>query len=159
MSQEKISFEYFLEAVDESNRIFVQDLHCYLLDNGCKATFEVKKSGPLASYKHGKPPKALLNLLFRKTGMRGRIYGEHSSQYLDFLNTFPAEMVQSIADASDCRRLIHNTCNPKCVGYDITIGGERFQKCRYGGFEFLITEKSAPFIKSCVEHEIDARTK
>ena len=93
MAQVKISFEQFLEATLAENKAFVQDLHTYLLDNGCKVTFEEKKSGFLASYKFGKPQKALLNFVFRKNGMLTRIYGERIAGYPDFLNTLPAEPV------------------------------------------------------------------
>ena len=58
MAQANINFEQFIEAVDLENKPFVQDLHKYLLDNGCKAVFEEKKSGYLASYKYGKPQRA-----------------------------------------------------------------------------------------------------
>ena len=157
MAQEKINFEQFLEAVDAENKPFVEDLHGYLTGKGCKVTFEEKKSGFLASYKFGKPPKALLNFVFRKNGMLTRIYGERISGYPDFLNALPTEMVQSIEKAGECKRLVHNTCSPKCTGYDFTIGSEHFQKCRYNCFEFLMTGESNPYIKSFVEHELKER--
>jgi len=157
MAKEKITFEQFFETVDADNKPFVQDLHNYLLDNGCKAAFEEKKSGFLASYKYGKPPRTVMNFVFRKHGMLARIYGEHISGYPDFLNTLPAEMVQAIDSSGICKRLVHNTCSPKCIGYDFMIGDEHFQKCRYNCFEFLITDGSNPYIKSFVEHEIKGR--
>ena len=157
MAAEKISFEQFIANVESSNQVFVQELHNDLMEKGCKANFEEKKSGMLASYKYGKPPKAVANLLFRKQGMLVRIYGENVSEYHDFLQTLPEDMVQSITDAGICKRLVHNTCSPKCSGYDVTIGSTRFQKCRYGCFEFLVTSKSGSYIKSFVEHEVAAR--
>ena len=157
MAQEKLSFEQFLEATDPGYHSFIQDLHSYLTDNGCKITIEEKKSGPFASYKHTKSKKSIVNLLSRKKGMLVRIYGENANNYLDFLNTLPKEMVQSIESAPICKRLVHNTCSPKCSGYDVIIGGKRFQKCRYGGFEFLITDGNSPYIKSFVENEVQER--
>jgi len=154
---EKISFEQFYEAVDAGNKPFVQDMHNYLLDNGCKVAFEEKKSGYLASYKHGKPPRAVMNFVFRKKGMLTRIYGERISEYPDFLNALPSEMVQSIENAGECKRLVHGTCSPKCTGYDFTIGNVRYQKCRYNCFEFLMTDGSNPFIKAFIEHELNER--
>lgn len=152
-----MTFEQFLEAVDADHQAFILDLHNYLTDNGCKITLEEKKSGPFASYKHTKSKKSIVNLLSRKKGMLVRIYGENANNYLDFLNALPEDMVQAIAKASICKRLVHNTCSPKCSGYDVTIKGERFQKCRYGGFEFLITDESKPYIKSFVENELNER--
>jgi len=157
MAQEKITFEQFFETVDADNKPFVQSLHNYLLENGCKIAFEEKKNGYLASYKYGKPPKAFLNFVFRKQGMLARIYGERISGYPDFLNSLPAEMVKSIESAGACKRLVDNTCSPKCIGYDFTIGDTHFQKCRYNCFEFLITAESMPYIKNFIEHELAER--
>ena len=157
MADEKITFEQFFETVDETNKPFVEQLHNYMLENGCKVKFEEKKNGYLASYKVGKPPKAVMNFLFRKQGMLTRIYGEGLDAYRDFLNTLPAEMVSSIEKAGICKRIVENTCSPKCMGYDFTIGKERYQKCRYGCFEFLITTQSTPYIKSFIENELKER--
>ena len=155
---EKINFEQFIKAVQKDNQPFIKELNDYLLDNDCKVTFEEKKSGYLASYKHGKVKKALINILFRKSGMLIRIYGENADKYLDILNTLPEEMVESIDKAGICNRIVNNTCSPKCSGYDVTIKNKRYQKCRYGAFEFLVNEKSSPFIKSFIESEIKERT-
>jgi len=157
MAQEKISFEQFIDAVEAGNKPFVQNLHNYLLDSGCKVTFEEKKSGYLASYKHGKPPKTLINFIFRKQGILTRIYGERIGGYSNFLNSLPLEMVKSIESAGTCGRLANNTCNPKCTGYDFMIGNEHFQKCRYNCFEFLMTDENNPFIQSFIEHELKER--
>ena len=158
MATEKISFEQFLETVDADNKSFVTDLHNYLLDSGCKVAFEEKKSGFLASYKIGKPPKALLNFVFRKNGMLTRIYGERIGKYPDFLNTLPPEMVEHIANSGVCKRLVSNGCSTKCIGYDFTIANEHFQKCRYNCFEFLITDVSKPYIREFIENELKERT-
>ncbi|MCL2574526.1 MAG: hypothetical protein FWE34_08260 [Defluviitaleaceae bacterium] len=157
MVQEKVTFEQFFMAVDEGNKPFVQALHEYLLESGCKVTFEEKKSGFLASYKYGKPQRALMNFVFRKQGMLTRIYGERIAGYPDFLNTLPSDMVASIAGSGVCKRIVQNTCSPKCMGYDFIIGNEHFQKCRYNCFEFLMTDESNPYIKSFIKHELEER--
>ena len=154
---DKITFQQFIETVDPDNKPFVQNLHDYLLENGCKVAFEEKKNGFLASYKYGKPIKTVLNFVFRKHGMLTRIYGEHIGNYPDFLNTLPDEMIQHIQGAGLCKRLVDNTCSPKCTGYDFIIGDQHFQKCRYNCFEFLMTDVSRPYIKTFVEHELKER--
>ena len=87
-----------------------------------------------------------------------RIYGEYANKYPDFLDTMPEGMAQSIKNAGECKRLVHNTCSPKCTGYDFMMGNERFQKCRYNCFEFLVTDENNPFIKSFIENELKERT-
>jgi len=157
MAAAKITYEQFITSVNDDNKNFVQDMYNYLLENGCKLTFEEKKSGYLASCKYGKPPKAVLNFVFRKEGMLTRIYGERITNYPQFLNTLPTEMLEHFNKAGDCARLISGGCSTKCSGYDFTINGERYQKCRYNCFEFLMTETSRPFIKAFVEHELSER--
>ena len=157
MPQEKLSYEQFLEWADASQQVFVQELHSYMLSNGCKATFEAKKTGLLGSYKHTKTKKSVINLLLKKHGLIVRIYGENIGGYPDFLNTLPGGMVSEIEGAGICKRLVHNTCSPKCTGYDFVIGNERFQKCRYNCFEFLVTDESRPYIKAFVENEMSLR--
>ena len=111
----------------------------------------------MASYKHGKVKKALINIIFRKNGMLIRIYGEKANNYLDFLNTLPDEMIQSIDKASLCKRIVYNTCSPKCSGYDVTIRNKRFQKCRYNAFEFLVVKENNSYIKEFIQNEIQER--
>ena len=66
-------------------------------------------------------------------------------------------MVESIDNASVCKRLVLNECSLKCGGYDFMIGNECFQKCRYSCFEFIMISDSNPYIKSFVEHELTER--
>ena len=157
MAKDKITFEQFLETVDAKDRPFIQSLHNYMLDEGCKVEFEEKKSGMLASYKCGKKKKSVVNLVFRKKGMLVRIYGENTDQYEAFLNTLPPDMVDAVRGAGECKRLTQNKCSTKCVGYDFTIGDEHFQKCKYNCFEFWVTEENHPFIRAFIGHELDAR--
>ena len=156
---EKITYEQFIQSVTADNHKFTEDLHNYLIEAGCKVTFEEKKSGYLASYKFGKPLRAVMNFLFRKEGMLVRIYGEWISNYPEFLETLPAEMIQHLEGAGDCKRMTNNTCSTKCMGYDFTIADMRFQKCRYNCFEFLITNISKPVIKEFIALELSARKK
>jgi len=144
-------------ALNIEQLAFVEDLNKYLMDSGCKASFEEKKSGMIASYKFGKPPKALIYIFFKKDGMLVRIYGENLDNYRDFLNTLPSQMVKEIDGASVCKRLVSNGCSPKCTGYDFMIDVKHFQKCRYNCFEFLLINETASYIKTFVEKELTAR--
>ena len=157
MAQEKLTYEQFLQAVEPGKQAYLQALHNHLLDNGCKATFEEKKTGLLGSYKHTKTKKSIINTLQKKQGLLIRIYGENIANYPDFFNTLPNEMVQAIDSAGDCKRMVSNTCSPKCIGYDVTIKGNRYQKCRYAAFEFLVTDESEQFIRQFVDNEVKER--
>jgi len=152
-----MSYQDFIMSLNAEQLAFVEDLNKYLMDSSCKATFEEKKSGMIASYKFGKPPKALIYMFFKKNGMLVRIYGENLDNYRDFLNTLPSQMVAEIDGASACKRLVSNGCSPKCTGYDFTIDAKHFQKCRYNCFEFLFTNETAPYIRVFVQKELSAR--
>ena len=158
MAKEEINFEQFLTAVEPPFQEFISSLHKYLTGNDCKTKFELKSSGFFVSYSHNK--KSIINLLFRKKGLIVRIYGENVNKYLDFMNTLPEEMFKAIEKAPKCKRLINpNDCNPKCpMGYDFTIKGKYFQKCRINCFMFDINSENNPYIKLFIENEIITRT-
>ena len=153
----KITFDDFITPMDKASVPYALELNEYLLANGCKATFEEKKTGLLGSYKHTKSKKVIGNFLLRKQGFLVRIYAEHMAGYRDFLETMPADLLQTLGDAPVCRRLVHNTCSPKCSGYDFTIGEQHFQKCRYACFEFVVTADNFDYLRAFVEREAVAR--
>ena len=160
MAKDEVSFEQFLTAVEHPYQGFISDLHNYLVDNDYKVKIELKSSGFFASYKHSKTKKSILNLLFRKKGLIARVYGENANKYLEFMDTLPEEMVKSIEKALVCKRLINpNDCNPKCsMGYDFSVNGSRFQKCKNSCFMFDINNKNNLYIMSFIENEIKARS-
>jgi len=109
MAKEKISFEQFLDVLDESHHAFVLDLHKYLTDNGYKVSFEEKKTGLSGSYT--KSRKSVGAVALKKQGLTFRINGANTSKYPDFLNALPAQMVQSIEKAPVCKGLVSgNNC-------------------------------------------------
>ena len=153
----KISFEQFLEEVDANYVEYIQDLHDYLIENGCRASFEVKKSEFLGLYRHPKSRREAITIFVTEKGMRIRIFGENANKYLDFLEVLPEEMVETINKAANCMSLINGTCGPNCSGYDVKIRNLHFQKCRYSGFEFPVTEQNRSVIKSFIEKELEKR--
>jgi len=159
MPIEKITFEELQLAAAPNEQAYAQELHSYLLESGCKAAFEKKKTSLLGSYKFGKPPKSVLNVLLKKDGLYVRIYGEHIHLYTDFLQNMTTEMVTTLDKRGDCARLTHGGCSTKCKGYDFTIRESRYQKCRYNCFEFLVTEESGSYIMDFVKQELGERQK
>ena len=157
MAAEKITFEDFIHDLSGHDLDFALDLNHYLLEAGCRANFEAKKTGLLGSYKQKKPVRTIINLLLKKQGLFVRIYGENIHQYQDFLETLSPELIETIDGNGDCKRLVSGGCSPKCSGYDFTIAENHFQKCRYNCFEFLVTPTSASMIRSFVEKETNAR--
>ena len=87
-----------------------------------------------------------------------RIYTNHIAQYMDFFDTLPDQMVQTIQKAPICKRLLDpSACNPKCsMGYDFMLKGERLQKCRNNAFLFLLSEENRPFVKALLLNEVKA---
>ena len=157
MSQIKITYDDFILTLTAEDLAFVHDLHEYMSNNGCKASFEEKKTGLLGSYKHTKTKKSVINLLLKKQGLIVRIYGENIGGYAEFLNALTPSMIGAINGAGECKRLTSGGCSPKCTGYDFTIGNEHYQKCRYNCFEFLVTEESREHIREFVQNELSER--
>ena len=98
---------------------------------------------------------SLLNFLFRKKGLLVRVYADHHEQYADFFDLMPETMEKEIAKATPCKRLINPAdCNPRCVlGFDFSVAGRRYQKCRYSCFQFVVTPESIPVISAFLDKE------
>ncbi len=153
---EKYTFQDFLATVDGDNQTFVSELHDELTRYGCKVGVKLAKSGYVVSYSLNQ--KTVMNYVFRKKGLMARIYTNHIARYMDFFDTLPDQMVQTIQKAPICKRLVDpSACNPKCsMGYDFMLKGERLQKCRNNAFLFLLSEENRPFVKALLLNEVKA---
>lgn len=149
-------FQSFLETVDENNQDFVIELHDMLLKHHCKCEIKTAKSGYLVSYILPEPKRTLASFVFRKAGIKLRMYPEHIKEYESFLDHLPEKMKKDIQKASVCKRLVNpEDCNPKCVmGYTFSMNGQEYQKCRYMAFMPFLNEENNPFIKRLLEHEL-----
>lgn len=159
MAKQKATFEDFLMEVKPELHESIISLNDYLVNNGCKANIEQAKSGYTVSYKYDATKKSVINFVFRKAGLIIRIYGDNVGSYTDFLQTIPESMVKAIDKSSICKRLVDPTkCSSTCVmGYDFKINDVHYQKCRYNGFMFLITNEIMPYLKTFIQKELDAR--
>jgi len=152
------NFNVFLKAVDDRYKDFVVQINDYITQNNCKCEIKPAKNGFIASYKPETTKKVLATFIFRKTGMRLRIYPEHVNAYETFLNTLPEIMKKDIKRASVCKRLINpEECNSKCpMGYDFHLDEEHLQKCRYMAFMPALSDETTPYIKEFLEKELNA---
>lgn len=98
----------------------------------------------------------MATFVYRKTGIKLRIYPQHLNEYGRFLDTLPVKMKKEIIKSSVCKRLINpDDCNPKCVlGYDFIMDSEHYQKCRYMAFMPTLTEESTSYMKEFLQKEI-----
>ena len=160
MNKKEFRYEDFLEEVNPIYRDFVNQTNEYLLQNDCKLKIELAKSGYLASYSYTKTKRVIANFVFRKNGLIIRIYGDFVNKYIDFIDTLPAGMIKAIDKAPACKRLIDPTkCNSRCtLGYDFTVKGSHYQKCRYNCFMFEVNDEHIPYITAFLENEIRERS-
>ena len=149
------NFEEFLETVGENNRGFVSELDAFLLKNGCECKIKTAKSGFVVSYLRGDTKKTLLNFVMRKSGVQARIYAAHAGEYGDFLDTLPEKVKNKTKKSSDCRKLTGTGDDPKCSGgYEFTMDGEVYQKCRNNAFLIPLSDENNPFIRKFLEKEL-----
>ena len=155
MTKEKYQFEDFLAEVDKEQKAAVANIHETMTGSGYKNKVEKKASGFLVAYTHPKTKKSILNLFFRKEGLQARIYAENHKQYANFIDNLPEDMEAQVAKAVNCKRfLTPPECSDSCsAGYDISIRGNRYQKCRYSCFHFRANAKSLPVITELIELE------
>lgn len=148
-------FKDFLETVEESNRGFVSQFHDFLLENGCECKIKTAKSGFVVSYLRGDSKKTLLNFVMRKSGTQARIYAAHSGEYGDFLDTLPEKVKNKAKTSTDCRKLNGTGEDPHCTGgYEFTMDGEVYRKCRNNAFLMPLSEENNPYIREFLEREL-----
>lgn len=157
MAKPTFTFEDFIMDVPLDAASFVTSMNDFLLENGCKLKIESAKSGYVASYSFNK--RALINYVFRKSGLIVRIYGDFAHKYVDSLEKLPDFMLKIIDKAPACKRLIDPAdCNQKCrMGYDFTINDSQYKKCQYSAFMFPVNDQSIPFIKELIINEYNNR--
>lgn len=153
-----LTYDDFIKTVDEDNLAFVNDVHTMLSDKGCKLEIKEAKSGYVVTYAYTKNKKkiALMNYVFRKSGMMARIYARHVNMYPALLTSFTQSMKKNVIKAGDCKRLTGvSECSPTCTaGYDFMMDGENYKKCKNAAFFWKVEPGSMGHIKMMLENEL-----
>ena len=153
-----ITYDDFLKTVEADNLAFVNEVHKLFMDNGCKLEIKEAKQGYVVTYVYMKDKKriALMNYVFRKSGMLVRIYARHVHMYQILLDSFPEEMKKGVMKAGDCKRLNGvSECSPTCTaGYDFMMDGVNYKKCKNSAFFWLVNAESKEYIKEMLEKEL-----
>ena len=152
----KEKFTLFLNEVPPNLQEFVLELDDYLLGKECKRKIEPAKNGYVTTYMLPGSGKSLLNYVFRKTGIKIRIYAAGISDYDAILNDFPDKMKKEIIKSGDCKKLVGGTCSPICsAGYTFIMDGVEYKKCRSMAFLHKIDEESADYILKLIKSELE----
>ena len=151
-------FIHFLQDIPAEYQSFVLELDEYLIAKGSKRTIKAAKSGFVTSYSSPASGRALLNYVFRKSGVKMRIYAEHIGEHPEVLNWLPDNMKSDTKKAGDCKKLTGFTCTPTCTGgYTFVMDGEEYRKCKNMAFFHSLTagnmEHILKLIKAEIEHE------
>lgn len=157
MAKEKVSFKEFLVTAAPEHRVYIEELHNRLMEQGCVLVIKEAKSGYAASYQLEK--RTVMNWVFRKSGIWARIYGDNAGKYEDMIAHLPADMQKKMTASRDCKRLIDpNACSDTCVkGFVYTLNGDTYKKCRNDGMLFLLTDETAEHIAGLVCAEVTVR--
>jgi hypothetical protein len=107
---------YIEEHIPFECQEFVLELDQCLTEKGSKRTIKTAKSGFVTSYSSPKSGKALLNYVFRKNGVKMRIYAAGIGEHSEILSDFPENMKKDIMKAGDCKKLSGLNCSPACAG-------------------------------------------
>lgn len=152
----KEQFALFLKDVGEENQEFVEELNDFLISNNYKCDMKESKSGLVVSYISKETKKTILNYVFRKSGIKIRMYLNNISKYENVLNTLPDNMKKEIEKSSPCKRLIKpDDCNPRCLmGFSFSLDNVFYQKCRYMAFMISLNEENNPYLKQLIELEV-----
>jgi len=157
MEQENYRFEDFLMSVDDEYMDFVVTVNQLLMQEGCKVNVGSSKTN-LFSVKYTQGRRGIFNFMLRKRGFKASVYAANFAQYPDVLNSLPESMVQQIAKSPSCKNMVTPpTCWEGCVGYDIRIGEEQYQQCKFNCFQFNVDSESIPFLLKLLVSELKAR--
>ena len=157
MEQTNHQFEDFLMSVSDEYKDFVLTVNELLLQEGCKVKIGSSKTN-LFSVKYTQGRKGVFNFMLRKRGFKASVYAANFAKYPYVLNSLPESMVAQIAKTAACKNMANPpTCWDGCVGYDIHIGEEQYQKCKFGCFQFDVDEKSMPFLLALLKSELKER--
>ena len=154
-----ITYDDFLRTVEENNRSFIDDMHSLFMDYGCTLEIKEAKQGYVVTYTYKKCKKkiALMNYVFRKSGMMVRIYARHIGMYQSLLDSLPEDMKKSVIKAGDCKRLTGiSECSPTCTaGYDFIMDGVNYKKCKNSCFFWKVEPKSMEHIRNMLKSELN----
>lgn len=135
---------------------FVLELDEYLTAMGSKRTIKAAKSGFVTSYSSPISGRALLNYVFRKNGVKMRIYAEHIGEHSEVLDGLPDNMKADIRKAGDCKKLTGLTCTPTCTaGYTFVMDGQEYRKCKNMAFFHSLTAGNLEHILKLIKAEIE----
>ena len=149
------TFMLFLNDIPADSQGFVLELDKYLTSKGSKRTIKSAKSGFVTSYASPVTGKALLNYVFRKTGVKMRIYAQSIGAHADILSDFPENMKNDIRKAGDCKKLCGLKCSPTCPGgYSFSMDGEEYKKCKNMAFFHSLTEENYDAIEKLIRSEL-----
>ena len=149
------TFMLFLNDIPAESQGFVLELDKYLTSKGSKRTIKAAKSGFVTSYSSPVTGKVLLNYVFRKTGVKMRIYAQSIGEHSDILSDLPEKMKADIRKSGDCKKLNGLNCSPTCSGgYTFTMDGVEFKKCKNMAFFHSLTEENYDAIKKLIYSEL-----
>ena len=154
-----ITYDDFLKTVESNNQPFINEIHKLFLENGCKMEIKQAKQGYVVSYIYTKNKKriALMNYVFRKSGMMVRIYARHIHRYQILLDSISEEMKKNVIKAGNCKRLTGvSECSSTCTaGYDFMMDGVNYKKCKNSAFFWRVDADSMEHIKKILEKELE----
>jgi hypothetical protein len=151
-----MEFTKYQDLLPIEIRETVQNIHAEL--SAMDFTEEIKeaKSGPVLSYM--KDRKVLLNYVYRKSGIKVRLYAAGIAAYGDCLAALPDSMKTELKKATDCKKLNGLPCTPTCPGgYTYTLDGELLKKCRSTAFLMTLNQKTAEYIQTLILREAGER--
>ena len=148
-------FLLFLNDVPAELQGFILEVDRYLTGKGSKRTIKPAKNGFVTSYSSPVTGKTLMNYVFRKSGMRVRIYAAHIGSHAEILDDLPKSMKADIRKGTDCKKLTGGTCSPTCPGgYAFVLDGEECRKCKNSAFFHSLTEENLEPIMKLIKSEV-----
>ena len=162
MPTAKYQLADFLATVNEPDRHFVRSVHDMLLQAGYKPKVQVTKTYGLHllyAQPKIKTVKGIVTYFIMRDGkLMVRINADHYVKYAEVLERWPESIVSQINNADDCIKMKDpQKCWQGCMGYDLHIGGKRYQKCLTNCFLLDVNAESFPLLVEMIRREVGER--
>jgi hypothetical protein len=145
-------------SLDEMNRSFIADIDNILTEK----RYNIRIAGTddkKITYTHAKTKRGLVSFTVSGNVLNVHIYADRVSRYINDLLPLPDVMLKSMKKGRKCDNLVNpGSCYPECIkGYDLVIDGERYQKCRYMNFKFVVNDDTRAHIEKMILKEMSFR--
>lgn len=136
-------FEDAVRALPAKMQDYLLKLHKKYMDMGCKYSCKYLCMHMHFSYSYKKCGVIASINLSPADGCVLKINAKNISDYTEMVKDFPAPLMDAVTNGHDCGKMQSpENCKPNCRGYEFTIDGKLYLKCKHLNFYIPLVDLS-----------------